>query len=216
MFIIDVDTPFGEMRRVLKPNGRAAVVVWRAIRESFFVSTEDQGADGSGAGKRSRMTHAPGDRRIRMVEIKPPGPSILRHHSLGIATAAILLLWVCLYSVSSPSTHLGSFFGNAIADWSGVVVMVFATKYFYEKGSAESRRAPRGPTSGFRERLRDHSLGIFLLITGIGWVVLYASLDSEAKWGQVVGNIVSEWTQIFALLLMTKRLVEVHSRESGR
>jgi len=39
-------------------------------------------------------------------------------------------------------------------------------------------------------------------------------VDSESKWGQVVGNIVSEWTQIFALVLMTKRLIEAHSKES--
>ena len=28
----------------------------------------------------------------------------------------------------------------------------------------------------------------FLLITGIGWVALYASMDSEAKWGQVLDS----------------------------
>jgi len=76
--------------------------------------------------------------------------SFVRQHSLRIAAVSILILWICLYSVSSPGTHIGSFFGNAIADWSGVVVMVFATKYLYEKGSAESRR-PRFPApSGAR------------------------------------------------------------------
>jgi len=140
----------------------------------------------------------------------------VRQHSLSIASASILTLWICLYSVSSPSTHFGSFFGNAIADWSGVVVMVFATKYLYERGSAESRRPPKSLVSPVWERLREHSLGIFLLLTGIGWIALYASMDSETKWGQVVGNIVSEWTQIFGLVLLTKRLIERHSRESTR
>ncbi len=140
----------------------------------------------------------------------------IRQHSLSIASAGILTLWICLYSVSSPSTHLGSFFGNAIADWSGVVVMVFATKYLYEKGSAESRRPPKNLLSPVWEGLRDHSLSMFLVITGIGWIALYASMDSETKWGQVVGNIVSEWTQIFGLVLLTKRLIERHSRESTR
>ena len=138
----------------------------------------------------------------------------VRQHSLSIASASILILWVCLYGVSSPSTHLGSFFGNAIADWSGVVVMVFATKYLYEKGSAESRRLPKSLLSPVWERLRDHSLSIFLLITGIGWVALYASMDSEAKWGQVVGNIVSEWVQMGGLVFLTKRLIEKGSKES--
>ncbi len=140
----------------------------------------------------------------------------LREHSLSIASTAILVLWICLYCVSNPSTHIGSFFGNAIADWSGVVVTVFATKYMYEKGSAESRKPPNtflGPTL---DRLRDHSLTIFLLVTGIGWIALYVVMDSEAKWGQVVGNIVSEWTQIFGLVLLTKRLIERHSKESHR
>ncbi len=143
-------------------------------------------------------------------------PGLLRHHSLGIATSFILILWICLHAVSNPATHLGSFFGNAIADWSGVVVMVFATKYLYERGAAESRRPPSAVLSPWRVRLREHSLGIFLLITGIGWIAVYASVDSEGKWGQVVGNIVSEWTQIFTVLMMTKKLVEVHSKESAR
>ncbi len=146
-----------------------------------------------------------------------PKHSLLREHSLSIAAVIILTAWICLYVVSNPGTHLGSFFGNAIADWSGVVVMVFATKYLYEKGSAESRRPPKaflGPV--WEQRLRDHSLSIFLVITGVGWIALYASTDSESKWGQVVGNIVSEWTQILGLVLLTKRLIERHSKESSR
>jgi hypothetical protein len=140
----------------------------------------------------------------------------IHQHSLSIAAGGILTLWICLYSVSSPGTHLGSFFGNAIADWSGVVIMVFATKYLYEKGSAESRRPPKTLLGPIWQRLRDHSLSVFLVLTGIGWIALYASMDSEAKWGQVVGNIVSEWTQIFGLVLLTKRLIERHSKESSR
>ncbi|PYX60397.1 MAG: hypothetical protein DMG73_06565 [Acidobacteria bacterium] len=143
--------------------------------------------------------------------------SFFRHHSLSIVAAGILALWIVLYSVSDPGTHIGSFFGNAIADWTGVVVMVLATKYFYERGSAESRPLPKNLLlSPLFERLRDHSLSIFLLLTGIGWAVLYARMNSEAKWGQVVGNIVSEWTQILGLVLMTKRFIERHSQESHR
>ena len=142
--------------------------------------------------------------------------SFFAHHSLSIAAVAILGLWIVLYIFSDPATHLGSFFGNAIADWSGVVVTVLATKYMYEKGSAESRRPPRNLLDPLRERLRNHSLTIFLLITGALWVGLYTYMNSEGKWGQVVGNIVSEWTQILGLVLMTKRLIEPRSKESNR
>jgi prolipoprotein diacylglyceryltransferase len=142
--------------------------------------------------------------------------SFVRQHSLSIASVGILILWICLYSVSSHHSHIGSFFGNAIADWSGVVVMVFATKYLYERGSAESRRPPRSLLGPILQRLRDHSLSLFLVLTGLAWVALYVSMDSESHWGQVVGNIVSEWTQIFGLVLLTKRLIERHSRESAR
>lgn len=142
--------------------------------------------------------------------------SFLHEHSLGISSIAIVLILNCLYVISDPSTHLGGFFGNAIADWSGVVVTVFATKYLYERGSAESRRIKGKVANPLLERLREHSLSIFLLITGIGWVVLYVSLDSNAKWGQVVGNIVSEWTQIFGLVLLTKKVIEKNSKESAR
>jgi len=91
-----------------------------------------------------------------------------------------------------------------------------ATKYMYEKGSAESRRPPKDVLGSVFERLRDHSLTIFLLLTGAGWVFVYASVESESKWGQVVGNIVSEWTQILGLVLMTKVLIERRSKESNR
>lgn len=142
--------------------------------------------------------------------------SFVHRHSLSIVSVLVLVSWILLYSVSSPSTHLGSFFGNAIADWSGVVVTVLATKYLYEKGSAESRKPHDEMLPPLRKILVDHGLSIFLLITGVGWVVLYISMNSESKWGQVVGNIVSEWTQIFALVLLTKRLIETHSKESTK
>ena len=138
----------------------------------------------------------------------------LRHHSLSLVTGGILLLWIALYSGANPATRWGSFFGNAIADWTGVLVMVLATKYFYEIGSAESKQPGRHLESRPREILRDHSLTIFLAITGIGWLVFSMLVDSKSKWGQVAGNIVSEWIQVLALVVMTKRLIEVKSKES--
>jgi hypothetical protein len=142
-------------------------------------------------------------------------PTFIVEHSLSIVSLAILGLWICLYSRSNAETHLGSFFGNAIADWSGVVMAVIGTKYFYEVGSAESRQPPDGFSAKLGHHLRRHSLSIFLIATGAAWAVLFASLDAQSKWGQVVGNIVSEWTQLLGLVLLTKKLVEKHSKESA-
>jgi hypothetical protein len=137
----------------------------------------------------------------------------LRKHSLSLAALGVVLLLIALYRWSNPSTHIGSFFGNAIADWTGVFVTIVMTKFLYEKGSAESKQPKGRVPSAVLEFLREHSLTLFLVITGIGWVVAFRAMDSESKWGQVVGNIVSEWTQILGLVLMTKRLIEVGSKE---
>jgi hypothetical protein len=145
---------------------------------------------------------------------KTKNQTFFERHGLTIVASCILLAWIVLYSVSDEKRHFGSFFGNAIADWSGVVVMVLATKHLYERGSSESKDVKGKFPIRFLETLREHSLTIFLLVTGIGWVMLYAHSDSESKWGQVVGNIVSEWTQIVGLVLLTKKLVEVGSKES--
>lgn len=142
--------------------------------------------------------------------------SFLHRHSLSIVSATILTAWIILYTRSNPSTHWGSFFGNAIADWSGLLVTVLATKVFFEVGSAESRKPPHHWLRPAVEFLQDHSLTIFLAITGAGWIWLFARSDPNSKWGQVVGNIVSEWTQIFGMVLLTKRLLEAHSKESRR
>src|SRR3954468_12454019 len=139
---------------------------------------------------------------------------VFRKHSLTIATLAILVIWIVLYIYSNPDTHLGAFFGNATADWTGMCVTVLGTKYLYERGSAESRK-PRGILPKHWENvLRNHSLTIFLVITGAFWIAAYVHMNANGKWGQVVGNIVSEWTQVLGLVIMTKRLVESGSKES--
>ncbi|MGC2197281.1 MAG: hypothetical protein WA628_21580 [Terriglobales bacterium] len=126
---------------------------------------------------------------------------------------AVLLL-ILLYARSNPATHIGSFFGNAIADWTGVLVTIVMTKYLYEKGSAESRQPKGKVPSKTLELFREHSLTLFLIVTGIAWLIAFRAMDPGSKWGQVVGNIVSEWTQILGLVLMTKRLIEVGSKTS--
>jgi Na+/melibiose symporter-like transporter len=144
--------------------------------------------------------------------------SFMRRHGLSIVAGAVLGLWIILYAASDEHKHWGAFFGNAIADWSGVVVMVLATKHLYERGSRESKQPdPNAPWhSHLLEFIREHSLTLFLLATGSVWVALFARSDPESKWGQVVGNIVSEWTQILGLVLMTKKLIEAGSKESSR
>src|SRR5262249_42224667 len=144
--------------------------------------------------------------------------SFMRRHGLSVAAIGILGLWLILYSISDERTHWGSFFGNAIADWSGVVVMILATKHLYERHSQESKEpAPDAPWhSRAMDFIRDHSLTIFLIAPGALWVWLFARSDPEFKWGQVVGNIVSEWTQILGLVLLTKKLIEIGSKESAQ
>jgi len=113
-------------------------------------------------------------------------------------------------------THLGAFFGNAIADWSGSVVIILGTKFLYEVGSPESRPVKGKQRSAWLDFLHRHSLLIFIVITGIGWTFLFLLMNPESKWGQVVGNIVSEWVQMAGLVFLTKRLIEIGSKESRR
>ena len=106
----------------------------------------------------SRGPLGPRDRRAGQQERPHAGESerkgfdrVHPQHGLSIAVAGILLIWLMLYRQSDPDTHLGGFFGNAIADWLGTLVIVIATKYLHEIGSAESvrRTLARGPLARF-------------------------------------------------------------------
>src|SRR6478672_3222863 len=125
----------------------------------------------------------------------------LKQHSLSLAVGAILVLWFVLYVRGDPSTHIGAFYGNALADWLGSFMIVIATKYFYELGSADSRQPNPRNRSPLMRFVIDHSLTIVLIVTGAVWVALYAAMDPGGKAGQVVGNIVSEWTQLLGLVI---------------
>jgi hypothetical protein len=137
-----------------------------------------------------------------------------REHSLSLTVAGIIALWLVLYVRGDPSTHLGAFYGNAVADWLGTFLIVIATKYFYEIGSSESRPPHPKSRSAFARFLVDHSLTIVLVVTGAGWMWCYARLPANGKPGQVVGNIVSEWVQILGLVVITKYTREIRSKES--
>ena len=136
------------------------------------------------------------------------------YHSLSIVSVLLLTVWIVAYRLSDPATHLGAFFGNAIADWSGSVVIILGTKFFYEQGSAESRSVTKRSGSPAWDFVRCHSLLIFLAVTGVGWLLLYLRMNPGGKWGQVVGNIVSEWLQMAGLVYLTKSLIERGSKES--
>jgi len=139
-----------------------------------------------------------------------------KRHSLSLTATGILILCFVFFVKSDPKSHSGSFFGNAIADWTGVVITVLATKWFFEKGSRESRQPTITHRNRFMEMLHEHSLTIFLLVTGIGWVALFLKVDPESRWGSVVSNVVSEWSQQIGLVLLTKRLIETGSKESNK
>lgn len=49
-------------------------------------------------------------------------------------------------------------------------------------------------------------------MTGIGWTLLFLKMKPDGHWGQVVGNLVSEWGQMAGLVFLTKRLVEVGAK----
>jgi hypothetical protein len=92
-------------------------------------------------------------------------------------------------------------------------VLIVGTKYLIERGSKESKKKPP-PTGGIPGLLYEHSLLLFLIITGIAWTVMFARNDPDGKWGQVWGNIVSEWVQMCGLVFFTKWLTERGSAES--
>jgi len=139
--------------------------------------------------------------------------SWIHEHSLSLLIGGVLAAWLLLYWRADPQTHLGAFYGNAAADWLGSFVMVIATKFWFEKGSAESR-VPSLLRGRVPRIVHEHSLTIVLLVTWIGWIWWYVRIDPNGKTGQVVGNIVSEWSQILSLVWFTKYLLEKGSKET--
>lgn len=147
-----------------------------------------------------------------MQSKKKPKRSWLMHHSLTIVAACLLIIWIAGYVLLDPKSRLAAFCGNAIADWSGSLVIILGTKFFYEVGSKESRRFRPRANSPLRNFLVEHSLLIFIGSTGIVWGVLFWRMNPDSKWGQVVGNLLSEWGQMAGLVFLTKRLVEIGSK----
>ena len=63
--------------------------------------------------------------------------------------------------------------GNAIAGWSGSVVIVFGPKVLYEAGSSESKPVKSKERPVWLNTLHRHSLLIFIIVTGIGWTISF-------------------------------------------
>ena len=141
----------------------------------------------------------------------PKRPWFVRH-SLSIVAITLLALWIVGYVWLDPKSRLSAFCGNAIADWSGSVVLILGTKFFYEIGSSESKPMRGHSASLALEFLREHSLLIFIGLTGIVWTVAFLKMNPDDHWGQVVGNLLSEWVQMAGLVFLTKRLVEVGAK----
>ena len=146
----------------------------------------------------------------------PRGPFLefLHEHSLSLAAIGILAVWVFLYARTDPDSKPGQFFGNAVADWSGTLFLVLGTKILYEKGSKESRRAPKHFQNPVVDKLYHHSMSVFLVLTAGVWWFLFARAKPTSKWGPVYGNILSEWIQMLGIVFLTKRLLEHGSKES--
>src|SRR5258708_37458117 len=102
-----------------------------------------------------------------------------------MVAVGLLIVWIVGCRMLDPKTHMGAFFGNAIADWSGSVVIILGTKFLYEVGSAERRPIKGKQRSAWIEFLHRHSLLIFIVITGIGWGFLVFLMNPDSKWGQV-------------------------------
>ncbi len=134
--------------------------------------------------------------------------AFLRRHSLSIVSSAILLLWIVLYFPANPDTHWGSFFGNAIADWSGVVATVICTRILYERGNPDCKPRQIHERNPVLHWIKTHSLTVFFGITLLIWIYAFARMSATSKWGQVVGNVVSEWTQILGTIWLTKSFIE--------
>jgi hypothetical protein len=89
-----------------------------------------------------------------------------------------------------------------------VADQIFLRNRFIRKPSGARPRSQ--PLTGTP---RGHSLLLVIIVTGLGWAALFLRLNPESKWGQVVGNIVSEWVRMGGLVFLTKRLGEIGSKE---
>ena len=135
-----------------------------------------------------------------------------RRHSLSLTVFGILLMWIFLYRESDPTTHRGAFYGNAIADWMGALLIILVTKFLHERGSLESRPFEDYAKTPWTRFLVEHSLSLFLTAVCVGVGIWFYRSDPNAKWGTVAGNLLSQFIQLLGLVLLTKKLFETKSK----
>ena len=92
-------------------------------------------------------------------------------------------------------------------------MIILGTKFFYEIGSAESNPVRGRRNNRFFRTFARTLLADFYSPDWHRLDILFIRMNPESKWGQVVGNIVSEWVQMAGLVFLTKRLVEIGSKE---
>ena len=131
-----------------------------------------------------------------------------RRHSLSLTVCGFVALWTVLYLYGDAHTHRGAFYGNAIADWTGTLLIILVSKYLHERGSTESRPFADHAKTPFTRFLVEHSLSLFLLAAVGGSLWWFLRTDPDSKWGAVAGNLVSQFVQLLGLVLLTKKLFE--------
>ena len=64
--------------------------------------------------------------------------------------------------------------------------------------------------------MRDHSLSLFLLVTGIGWVVDVFAHGPQREVGPGGRQYRLGMDRDFGLVILTKHMIERHSKESQK
>jgi len=138
------------------------------------------------------------------------------YHSLSFVVLAIVLAWIFLYWKSDYTSHRGTFYGNAIADWSGAWIILIVTKFLHERGSTESRPFQDRVKTPWLRFIAEHSLSLFLLLCCVTTGMIFLRMDPNSKWGEVAGNLLSQFVQLLGLVLLTKKLFEKAPSETKR
>src|SRR5258708_14570155 len=96
--------------------------------------------------------------------------SFWQRHSLSLAAGAVLALWIVLYARGDEHTHWGPFFGNAVADWTGQLIMGLAPKHLYERRSKASKNPPSRQLARARDAPPDQPLTIYNIAPVVAWI----------------------------------------------